>query len=81
MLTVLDGGIQPYLKDRGSIGIGVRVNNFNNEVIKAGGYLNLNIRVNKRDMLYVNYEHGYLPGFSQNLVRNEMAGVQFVKTF
>lgn len=81
MLNVLDGGIQPNLKNLGAVGIGVRVNSFNNEIIRVGGYLNLNIKVFKRDMLYLNYEHGYLPGSSQKLVSNEMAGVQFVKNF
>ncbi len=80
-LTTLDGGIQPNLGNKGAVGIGVRVNSFNNDLVKVGGYLNLNIRINKRDMLFVNYEHGYLPGFAHKLVSNEMANVQFVKSF
>lgn len=80
-LTVLDGGIQPNIKDRGAIGIGVRVNSFNSQLVKVGGYVNANIRINKQDIIYLNYEHGYLPGYSQQLVRNEMANIQFVKNF
>lgn len=80
-LNVLDAGIQPMLKDRGAVGVGVRVNSFNNQVVKVGGYVNANIKINKKDIIYLNYEHGYLPGFSQKLVKNEMAGVQFVKNF
>lgn len=81
MLNVLDGGITPQFKKLGSVGAGVRVNSFNDEVIKVGGYVNANIKINKRDILFINYEHGYLPGLRGTLVMNEMATVQFTKIF
>jgi hypothetical protein len=81
LLYVLDAGIQPSLKGRGAVGVGVRVNSFNNELIKVGGYVNANTRINKKDIIYFNYEHGYLPGFAHRLVRNETASIQFVKNF
>jgi hypothetical protein len=79
-LQILDGGVQPYLSKLGTIGIGIKINNLNNSVIKAGGYVTANIRVHKQDMLLVSYEHGYLPG-AHSLVRNEMGTVQFIKAF
>jgi len=79
-LQILDGGVQPYLSKLGTIGIGIKINNLNNSVIKAGGYVTANIRVHKQDMLLISYEHGYLPG-AHSLVRNEMGTVQFIKSF
>ncbi|OQP52823.1 hypothetical protein A4H97_24295 [Niastella yeongjuensis] len=80
-LQVLDGGIQPNIPRFGTIGIGIRINNWNNSEIKAGGYMSANIRLWKQDMVFLNYEHGYLPGNKNQLVRNEMGTVQFIKTF
>ncbi|OQP68403.1 hypothetical protein [Niastella populi] len=80
-LQVMDGGIQPNIPRFGTIGFGIRINNLNNTVIKAGGYVSANIRLFKRDLLFINYEHGYLPGNKHGLVRNEMGTIQFVKTF
>ncbi|WEK37952.1 MAG: hypothetical protein P0Y53_10615 [Candidatus Pseudobacter hemicellulosilyticus] len=80
-LNVMDEGFQVTIGERGTAGGGVKINSMNNEEVKTGGYLNANIRVWKQDMLYLSYERGYLPGFHGGLVRNEMATVQFVKSF
>jgi len=80
-LQVLDGGIQPNIPKFGTVGMGIRINNLNNTEIKAGGYVSANIRILKHDMLFITYEHGYLPGNKHGLVRNEMGTIQFVKTF
>jgi len=80
-LQIMDGGIQPNIPKFGTVGIGIKINNLNNTVIKAGGYASANIRILKHDMLFITYEHGYLPGNKHGLVRNEMGTIQFVKTF
>jgi len=80
-LQVMDGGVQPNIPKFGTVGIGIKINNLNNTLIKAGGYVSANIRVFKQDMLFISYEHGYLPGNKHGLVRNEMGTIQFVKTF
>lgn len=80
-LQVLDGSVQPNIPNFGTIGFGIKINNLNNSEIKAGGYVSANIRLFKNDMLFLSYEHGYLPGNKHGLVRNEMGTVQFVKTF
>jgi hypothetical protein len=78
---VMDGNIQPVIKKVGTITLGVKINNLNSVVIKAGGYANLNIKLFKADRLMLHYEHGYLPGNYGKLARNEMGMVQFIKTF
>jgi hypothetical protein len=80
-LQVLDGGIQPVIPKFGTVGIGIKINNLNHSDIKAGGYVSANIRLWKQDLLFLTYEHGYLPGNKSGLVRNEMGTVQFIKTF
>jgi hypothetical protein len=80
-LQVLDGGIQPNIPRFGTVGIGIKLNNLNHSEIKAGGYVSANIHLWKQDLLFLSYEHGYLPGNKSGLVRNEMGTVQFIKTF
>ncbi|HSC38950.1 MAG TPA: hypothetical protein VLD19_13805, partial [Chitinophagaceae bacterium] len=65
---------------KAAIGFGVKINNFNKEAAKLGGYINANYRIGKKDMLYVSYEKGYLPGVKQ-LVSNDMASVQISRYF
>jgi hypothetical protein len=79
-LHVLDGNIQPVIPRFGTVGLGIKVNNLNAGHSKAGGYIHATIPF-KQDVLSISYEHGYLPGWGKQLVRNEMANVQFVKTF
>ena len=81
ILQVLDGGIQPNIPRFGTVGIGIKLNNLNHTEIKTGGYVSANIHLWKQDMLFLSYEHGYLPGNKSGLVRNEMGTVQFIKTF
>ncbi len=80
-LQVLEGSIQPSIPKIGTLGIGIKINNLNQTEIKAGGYVSANIRLWKQDMLFISYEHGYLPGNRHGLVQNEMGTVQFIKTF
>lgn len=80
-LVVMDEGIQLNLRTLGTVGFGVKINNLNKELIKAGAYVNANIRVFRQDFITLSYDRGYLPGFNKSLVRNEMATIQFVKSF
>lgn len=80
-LVVMDEGIQLNLTKLGSVGFGVKINTLNDETIKTGGYVNANLRVFKQDFITMSYESGYLPGFNKGLIRNDMATVQFVKSF
>ncbi|WP_127132523.1 hypothetical protein [Pseudoflavitalea rhizosphaerae] len=80
-LTVLEEGFQIPFGKLFALGFGVKVNALNSEEVKAGGFLNTNIRIFKQDNIFLSYERGYLPGFNQGLVRNEMASVQFMKSF
>jgi hypothetical protein len=78
---VLDENVQWHIGSRGSLGFGVKINNLNQVFTKLGGYVNANIRINKKDMIYISYEKGYLPGWNKGLIRSEFASVQFTKMF
>ena len=80
-LKVLDGNVQLNLTRLETLGFGVKINNMNSTLTKPGEYLNANIRINKRDIIYISYEKGYLPGYSKGLVRNDIGNVLFVKYF
>lgn len=80
-LVVMDEGIQWNLKKLGSAGFGVKINTLNDNLVKTGGYVNANLRVYRQDFITLSYEAGYLPGFNKGLIRNEMATIQFVKSF
>lgn len=81
-LTVLEEGFQiPAGKVFSTVGFGTKVNALNSEDVKVGAFINTNIRIFKQDNITLSYERGFLPGFNQGLVRNEMAGVQFIKSF
>lgn len=80
-LVVMDEGLQLNLTKLGAVGFGVKINALNNEEIKTGGYVNANLRVYKQDFITLSYESGYLPGFNKGLIRNDMATIQFVKSF
>lgn len=80
-MVVMDGGIQLNLTRLGSVGFGVKINRLNDDLVKTGSYVNANLRVYKQDFITLSYEQGYLPGFNKSLIRNEMATVQFVKSF
>lgn len=80
-MVVMENGVQLNLTRLGSVGFGVKINSLNDDIIKTGGYVNANLRVYKQDFITLSYEQGYLPGFNKGLIRNEMATVQFVKSF
>ncbi len=80
-MVVMENGVQLNLTRLGSVGFGVKINSLNDDIIKTGGYVNANLRIYKQDFITLSYEQGYLPGFNKGLIRNEMATVQFVKSF
>ena len=81
ILKVMDGSLNLYVWKKNALGFGVKVNNFNKETAKLGSYINANIRISKRDMLYMSYEKGYLPGNNKQLVGNVMASIQLSRYF
>jgi hypothetical protein len=80
-LQVLDGYIEPVAGKWGTVGAGIKLNNMNHTIIKTGGYVNASIRIGKQDMLFISYEHGFLPSVTNTLVRSEMGTINYTRTF
>jgi len=79
-LNVMEGNVYINFK-RFSPGVGVKVNSLNGQDTKAGAYVNANMRVSRKDIIYVSYEHGFLPGTGRKLVRNDMGSIQYSRSF
>ncbi len=80
-LTVLDAGVLFNMNKSAMIGIGVKVNEFNNQVSKTGLYGNLQLRLKKLGTLNAYYSKGFIPGRYNQLISNEMLNVGFIKFF
>lgn len=80
-LNVIDGNVQASFSERYAVGFGVKVNSLNKVETKAGVSVNANIRITRKDMIYMNWERGYLPGWQNKLVANTMATVQYSRNF
>ncbi len=78
-LLVMEENVNWNFPQWGALGFGVKVNKYNQEDLKLGGFVNANIRIGNVDMLSVSMEKSYLPGYRGGLVRNEMVTIQFNK--
>jgi hypothetical protein len=79
-LDVIDGNVHINLR-KISVGGGIKINSLNRKDTKGGGYGNLNLPISRKDMIYLSYEQGYLPGTGKQLVRNDMGSIQYSRRF
>lgn len=81
-LNVASEDISFNISKRGSAGLGLKLNSYNNKEVKIGQFVNFNYQVGKMDYIVLNYEQGYLPGTSGGDLRlNNFGNVQFIKRF
>lgn len=80
-LTVLDAGVLLNMNKSAMIGIGAKVNEFNNQVSKTGLYGNVVLKLKKLGTLNAYYSKGFIPGRYNQLISNEMLNVGFTKIF
>ena len=78
---VFDESVQVPLGRFSTLTTGVKINNFNRQEVKVGAYMNSSIKVFKTDVLYISFERGFLPGTTKRLIKNDIASIQFIKTF
>jgi hypothetical protein len=70
----------PFSK-RGSMGVGIKLNSYNQTENKIGEVFNMNYQIGRMDYISITAERGYLPGTSGMLVHNDFGNVQFVVRF
>ena len=78
---VFDESLQMSLSKSLALTTGVKINNFNRKEVKVGGYLSGSLKVWEKDIIHFSLERGYLPGINDGLVGNDMATIQFIRTF
>ncbi len=79
-LNVMDGNLHVNLRAL-SAGGGIKINSLNRKDTRGGGYFNANVPLSRKDMIYLSYEQGYLPGTGKQLVRNDMGSIQYSRRF
>lgn len=78
---VMDERVNWNFVEWGSLGMGIKINRFQKDEIKIGGYLNGTVKVGKLDMLSFFVEKGFLPGYNGALVGNDQASIQYTRAF
>ncbi len=80
-LTVFDAGVQFNVKRNGTIGLGVKVNEFNGQKPKTGLYGNIQLNFKKLGVFSLQYNDGFIPGNKNQLVKNAIMNAGFTKRF
>ncbi|MFT4017231.1 MAG: hypothetical protein QM668_09740 [Agriterribacter sp.] len=80
-LDVMDGGLTLTSFRKIQFGIGVKINQYNNNEVRAGGYGNLRINIKSLGDITCWYESGYLPGAVTGLKKNEWFTLGFTRYF
>ena len=80
-LIVLEEGLTLNMLKRASLTTGVKVNTLKHIETKLGGYLSLNLRIHKVDLLSIHFERGYLQTQRNDLEINTIGSIHFTKIF
>lgn len=80
-LTVFETGINLKIKKLHGAGVGVKINQLNNESVQVGLYGNLRVLIPKVGELNAWIEKAYLPAWNNQLTRNELCNIGFTRFF
>ena len=80
-LNVMDGNMHINFRKNISVGFGIKINSLDKLDTRLGGYMSGNVRIGQKDMVYISYEKGYLPGWQRQLVGNTMGTIQYSRSF
>lgn len=82
ILNVASEEVSFPISKKGSVGLGVKLNNYNRATLKVGQFANINYQIGKSDFVSINYERGFLPGINGKALRlNDFGNIQFIKRF
>lgn len=77
--------LNPYVQFRVgryvAFGFGAKINNFNDEEIKAGPYGNFQVTIRKLGTFNFSYDKGYIPGGNRVFLPNDIMNFNFIKRF
>lgn len=80
-LTTLDGGASARVWKYSSIGVGVKINQLNNQSLKVGVYGNERIVIPRVGEINAWIEKAYLPGMNGHLIKSELYNIGFTHYF
>lgn len=80
-LNVLDAGLQFKFCKTGSVGFGVKVNEFDREASETGGYGSFQFSIKRLGFLNIVYDDGFIPASNHRFVRNKMMNLSFTRIF
>jgi hypothetical protein len=80
-LNILDGGLQCKITKMGTVGLGVKVNNFNKQNTKTSLYGSLQLNLKKWGVLSMVYDNGYIPAANRVFIKNDLFNLVFTQSF
>lgn len=80
-LTVFDAGVLFNIVKTGTVGFGVKVNEFSRQEAKTGLYGSVQLNAKKIGVFSMQYNNGFIPGRYTSLVKNEIMNIGFTKSF
>jgi hypothetical protein len=80
-LNILDAGLQFKLSKIASIGLGVKVNDFDKTVSETGIYGSIQLNIKKAGVLNMIYDNGFIPGSNHRFVKNKIMNLNFTRSF
>jgi hypothetical protein len=81
VLNVLEAGVQSNFLKPGNIGFGFKINHFNRSETKVGLYGSGRWRFGKMGEINFWYERGFVPGYRNQLIKNEWLNLGFTRYF
>jgi hypothetical protein len=81
LLNVLEGALDVPVSKKISVGVGSKLNSFNKLHVSVGYSSRINLRFGGADLLFVQFEKGYLPGIKEQLTRNDLLNAGLIKHF
>jgi hypothetical protein len=78
---VLEDNIQFRIGERGSLSLGIKVNNFNKSITKVSGSGSVQFPLGRKCTLNLSADQGYLPGTGKELIRNDFYRMGFSTYF
>ena len=78
-LNVLDAGLNWKAGKFGTVGFGVKVNDFDKLINSTGFYSSIQVNMGKLGVLSGVYDDGFLPGNNHRFIRNRMMNINFIR--
>jgi hypothetical protein len=80
-LNILDAGFQFKFSKIGSLGFGVKINDFDRTISETGAYGTIQLNLKKLGVINMVYDNGFIPGSNHRFIKNKMMNLNFTRAF